>query len=156
MTTKHEGMLQDIERRLKSPKAQEVHPAERKHLEIQRQLERERDERTEAIGREIKLQWVEEPKKWEQATVIVTIGGKDRMFVVDPYEWVEGTQRLKPRVVAQGYAKTAEDWALWKWHIDRGSEVDDTDRFIVDCKVPKFVWVSETTKPAKAQSAAHA
>lgn len=153
MTTKHETLLQDIERRLKSVKSAEVHPAERTHLETQRRIERERDERTAKLGTEIKLEWVDQPKKWEPATCIVTIGAQDRMFVADPHEWVEGTQRLKPRFVAQGYAKMVEEWAIWKWHSDRGSEIDDTDRFIVDCKLPKMVWKTEPVK-AKAEKVA--
>lgn len=145
MTTRYEADLSEIEARLKRPmKGKEVSPAEKKHLEIQRQREKDRDARTQALGTEIHLSWPEgEPKKWDLAIASVKIGENTRVYEVDPYEERDGKQRLKPKIVTQGYRGLVEAWALWKWHSDRGSEVDDSDNFILDCAAPKMVWTVE-------------
>lgn len=157
MTTRYEADLQEIEARLRRPmKGKEVSLAEKKHLETQRQREREREERTQHLTT-ISLRWVDgEPKKWEDAQAEVTIGDKTRLFTVEPYEERDGKQRLKPKIVQQGYQKAVEDWAMWKWHSDRGSEVDDTDNYILDCKAPAFVWAEPLVAPRRKKAEAAA
>jgi hypothetical protein len=152
VTTKHEGELQDIERRLsllRAGKKSQVHPSEIAHLEIQRERGRERDERTKALGGEIRCRWVTgEPKKWESATVEVEIGEKSYLLEIEPYEESDGKQKLRAKLVKLGYQGFAESWALWKWHTQRGSELDEaTDTYILDCKAPAFVWELPRAKP---------
>lgn len=143
MTTKYEDELQDIEHRmrlLKAGKKSKVHPAEIEHHDIQRAREQEREERTKTLP-EILCRWHGEPKKWEVVSFEAEIGGQSYVLEIDPYEEVEGRKRLRPKLVKLGYKAFAEDWALWKWHTARGSEIDEvTDTYILDCEPPKFVW----------------
>lgn len=150
MTTRHENELREIERMMRNPgKSEKVTPAMMEHVRVQRQLERDRDERTAQLGRVINLSWAEgEPKKWDNALAVVEIGNQTRAFMVEPYEEIEGKQRLKPRIVTRGYKGLVEDWALWKWHTDRGSECDDNGHYILDCEPPTFVWAKiEASEP---------
>jgi hypothetical protein len=151
MTTRFESELQEIERKVRSPrKGSKVEANELRHLETQRAWERQRDELTAKLGKTITLQWVDgEPKKWENCMARVTIGENTRVYEVMPYELIpggDGAKRLKPRIITggekqkDGYKQLVEDWALWKWHSDRGSEVDDTGKFVLDCEAPKFEW----------------
>lgn len=143
--TRYEAELREIERLRDRPsKGEKVTPAMLDHLKQQRQREKDRATRTQSLGPVIHLSWVEgEPKKWEPALAQVTIGGVTRAFMVEPYEEIDDKQRLKPKMVSRGYKGMVEHWALWKWHSDRGSEIDDADNFILDCEPPKFEWVVE-------------
>lgn len=156
MTTRYENELRDIERMRDRPnKGEQVTPAMLEHVKTQRRWEKARDERTELLGREIKLSWAEgEPKKWDNALAIVEIGKLVRAYMVEPHEEVDGKTRLKPKMVTRGYKGMVEDWALWKWHTDRGSEVDDAGNYIVDCELPAFVWapVKEEVKAEAVES----
>lgn len=151
--TRHEAELREIERLRDRPsKGEKVTPAMLEHLRLQRKFEKDRQTRTQELGPVIKLSWVEgEPKKWDSAIAQVVIGGVTRAVVIEPYEEVDGKQRLKPKIVTKGYSGMAEAWALWKWHCDRGSEVDDADNYILDCDPPKFEWevVVKRGRPAK-------
>lgn len=151
MTTRYEKELSDIEKRVRYPgKGEIVKPAELEHLNEQRGREKQRDARTKELGNVILMSWAEEPKKWEDAICVALIGDKECICNVQPYETVQGERRLKAAIVVKdGYQKMAEKWALWKWHTFRGSEVDDTDKYIVDCPLPTFEW----SKPPERQAA---
>jgi hypothetical protein len=159
MTTRHEAELREIERMMRNPgKSEKVTPAMMEHVRVQRQAEKDRDARTRTLGTEINLSWAEgEPKKWDNALAVVEIGGQMRAFMVEPHEEVDGKTRLKPKIVTRGYKGLVEDWALWKWHTDRGSEVDDNGHYILDCEPPTFVWAEVKApepvaeKPARAK-----
>lgn len=143
MSTRHEAELQEIEGMMRDPrKAGKVTDAMRTHVSVQRERERERAQRTRELGDQIHLCWADgkEPEKWEEALAQVTFGNETRAYLVQPYEEVDGRLKLKSRIVAKGYRKMVEEWALWKWHVCRGSEVDDADNFVVDCKLPEMVW----------------
>lgn len=141
--TKYEDELQDIEHRMalvRMGKKSKVHPAEIEHLQTQRERERQREHMTKLMP-EIHLRWHAVPKKWEPVTLEAEIGDQSYILEVEPYEEYEGKTRLKPKLVKLGFQKYAEDWALWKWHIARGSEVNDlTGEFILDCDAPALVW----------------
>ena len=162
MTTRYEAELQEIERKLRTPSlAVKVGAAEREHLRIQRERERLREELLPQVGNEIRCQWLDgEPKKWEPARASISFGGTSDVFDVNPYETVDGKERLRSDVVRNGYEKVVEAWALWKWNTARCAEVDDSDRYIMDVDPPVFVW-EEAVKPKrqynrKVESGAHA
>lgn len=151
MTTRYEAELQDVESKLRNPvKSQKVSEAEKTHVKVQRQRERERDERTEALGPVITCRWVDaKPSKWDAATAEVEIGGRSDLVTIDPYHEIDGKMRLRGEIVRDGYQGAVEKWALWKWHIARGSEVDDADNFILDCKAPEFTWLEPLEAPKR-------
>lgn len=154
MTTRLEADLRDIEDRIARPKkGQLVTPNEVEHVRIQREREKARDARTKDIGKVIKCSWVDtplddkgEPVKYETASAIVEIGGNSLMHLITPRKEIEGKERLDPALVNLGYRGVVQKWATWKWHILRGSEVDDADNFVLDCDPPKFEWASLKTK----------
>lgn len=148
MTTRHEAELRDIERMLSRPtKGEKVTEGMMKFVAVERQKEKDRAARTAEIGNEIKLAWAEgEPEKWNTALAQVTIGSVTRAVEIDPHEERDGKLRLKPAIIAKGYRGLVEAWALWKWHSDRGSEIDDADKFILDCEAPKMVWEEAEVK----------
>lgn len=148
MSTKYEADLQDIEAKLRNPrKGQEVSEAEKLHLKAQRGLEKLRTELTAKYSGPIKCQWMEAPVKWESATAIVQIGDETNTFTVEPYENIgDGKERLKPRLVRNGYESEVEKWAIWKWNSMRGAEiVTDGDEYIQEVSPPAFEW----DKPAE-------
>lgn len=143
--TKHEQELRKVEEKIRLGK--KVETAEVEHLHRQREIERERAERTKRLPT-ITLQWMDgEPKKWEGASCVAEIGGQNYMLEIAPFEEHDGKQRLRPKLVKLGYQGYAQDWAMWKWHTARGSEVDDaTGEYILDCDAPEIVW-QETVEP---------
>ena len=158
MTTRFEAELQEIEAKLRNPsKASQITASLREHVKIQRERERARDERTKALGREIVCVWVTgEPKRWEEATAQIELGGRTNAVTITPYKKVDGEMKLDPKLVRLGYDGFVEDWAMWKWHQARGSEVNDNDQFILDCEAPEFVWqeaIEATPKPKRGRPA---
>jgi hypothetical protein len=154
MTTRYEAELQDVEMKLRNPvKSQKVTKAEKTHVKVQRTRERDRDERTAALGSVITCRWVDShPVKWEVATAEVEIGGRSDLVTIDPYHDIEGKPKLRGEIVRDGYQGAVEKWALWKWHIARGSEVDDADNFILDCQPPAFTWLEPIAPPKRADA----
>lgn len=142
MTTRYEAVVQEIEHRMAHPSGgKKVHPAEVIYRNTIRQQEKDRDARTAKLGKTITIQWMDgEPERWNPADAIVTIGEQDRIYTVEPMETVDGKDRVKRELVNLGYRGVVEKWALWKWHTDRGAEIDDNDAYILDCELPKFVW----------------
>lgn len=156
MTTRYEAEVADIERMTLRPrKGEQVTKAMIEYAKVTRQREKERIARTKELGDTIGLAWADgDPKKWDNAIAMVTIGGVTRAYEVEPYEERDGKTRLKPKVISKGYKGMVEGWALWKWHSDRGSEIDDADNFILDCDPPKFVWEVVEVKTRKKAEAA--
>lgn len=149
MTTRYEDQLAQIEADLRNPtKAGKVHPALKEHVRIQREREKLRIKLTKEIGTDIKMCWVEgKPQRWQSAMVQVVIGKKTYAHVVEPYEMIQGEQKLKSRIVQMGYEGMAQEWATWKWHTQRAAECDDNGHYILDCDPPEFVW-EEVKVPA--------
>src|SRR2546422_163721 len=112
MTTRYEAEVSEIERAIARPqKGQKITEAMTNFVKVTRQREKERDARTKELGPEIKLAWAEgEPKKWDNAIAMVTIGGKTRAYEVEPYEEKDGKQKLKSKIISRGYRGMAEDW----------------------------------------------
>jgi len=144
MATLHEADLRDIEARISRPgKGTKVTEGERNHLREQREREQQRAERTQRLGGKIICSWAEgEPEKWKPAIAMVQIGPQyTNAFTVEPYEPViDGPPKLKMNIVRHGYKRLVEDWALWKWHTLRGSELDTEGNYVMDCDPPEFQW----------------
>lgn len=105
------------------------------------------------IPYEITLRWVDgvEPRKPDPAQASVTVNGKTKTITVgeqvknrDAYEQDWRVQRL-------GYRGAVEQWALWRWHIERGTPVDERDNLQLEpgFKSPQFIW-EEVEAPAVA------
>jgi len=155
MTTRYEAELQEIEGRMRNP-AKKIHQGEIAHVQEQRERERLRAQRTKELGPEITCQWLDgEPVYGKEATARVLIGGKSNAYTVEPHIYEQGANgsvpKPSPQLAKYGYDGLVEQWALWKWHIARGSEIDEHDRFILDCEPPKFVWLEaiQVEKPKR-------
>lgn len=159
MTTRFEMELAQLERDMRNP-AKKVTEALKQHVLEQRRREKLRDQLTKELGGEITCAWTEgeEPKKWDVATATIDFpNGYHNALTIEPYREVEGKMRLDPKLARLGYRRFVQEWALWKWHTQRGTEVDEQDNYVVDCELPKFRWEEAPKKvgrPRKAEVAA--
>ena len=95
---------------------------------------------------EIHIRWVSEyldnfgnPVQGRDATAEVSFGDyKDEYVIEAEYQYYDKMVRRK----VKDYAPMAEAWCMWKWHTQRGTPVDEHDKYLLEpgFKAPLIVW----------------
>jgi len=104
---------------------------------------------------EIKLSWTSEyidnsgyPIQGRDATCAIEFGDfQDEVLIEAEYQYYDKIIKRK----VKEYKGIAEKWAMWKWHTQRGTPVDERDKYLTEpnFQPPRLEW-AEYVPPQEA------